>query len=334
MNLGAIFLTGLSIGGLTCLALQGGLLASTIAKRYGEDAKNFKAIVAFLIAKLIAYGIFGFILGLFGEILQISNFIQVLMQFIAGFYMLLVALNLLEIHPIFRYVIFQPPQFLTKLVRNQSKSSHLFTPILLGLMTIFIPCGTTLAMETLAISSGNALSGLLIMTTFVAGTIPLFLGLGFLTMKMGDLLKKQFYKIAAIALIYLSLSTINAGLNLAGSPFTFQTLINNLPISLVISQDRNNDSQINTNKQIFDINVSSAGYNPNQITAKAGELLTLKFITNNTMGCIQSLVIPQQGIRKNLPISGITTIQFTPQTKGQVIWTCSMGMYRGFINVI
>lgn len=77
------------------------------------------------------------------------------MQFAAGLYMIAVALNLLNIHPIFRYAVIQPPKFLTRRVRNQSKSKELFAPALLGLMTILIPCGTTLAIEALAISTSS-----------------------------------------------------------------------------------------------------------------------------------------------------------------------------------
>ena len=38
MNLWVIFITGLTVGGLTCLAVQGGLLASVIAARDGESS--------------------------------------------------------------------------------------------------------------------------------------------------------------------------------------------------------------------------------------------------------------------------------------------------------
>src|SRR6185295_2349368 len=101
--------------------------------------------LAFLVAKLFAYTIFGFFLGAFGSAMGISQSTQIIMQFIAGVYMILIALNLLNVHPIFRYAVIQPPKFLTRKVRNQSKSKDLFAPAFLGAMTIFIPCGTTLA---------------------------------------------------------------------------------------------------------------------------------------------------------------------------------------------
>src|SRR6266478_2918548 len=63
-----IFLTGLITGGLTCLAVQGGLLASTIAMQEEEKLKDKSKksgsavpILAFLTTKLVAYTILGFL---------------------------------------------------------------------------------------------------------------------------------------------------------------------------------------------------------------------------------------------------------------------------------
>jgi sulfite exporter TauE/SafE len=194
MNLWVIFITGLTVGGLTCLAVQGGLLASIIAAREEDQLEKEKRnkrgatvsfhtqtvwpTLVFLGSKLVAYTILGFILGAFGGVLNISPTVQIWMQFVAGLYMIAIALNLLNVHPIFRYAVIQPPRFLTRMVRNQSKSKDLFAPAFLGALTIFIPCGTTLAMEALAISSANAFLGAAIMAAFVLGTTPLFFGVG------------------------------------------------------------------------------------------------------------------------------------------------------------
>src|SRR5260221_13057445 len=84
INLWTIFLTGLLTGGLSCLAVQGGLLASTIAQREEEKLKNktkqsgnASPIFVFLIAKLVAYTILGFLLGWFGSFFQLSITTQV-----------------------------------------------------------------------------------------------------------------------------------------------------------------------------------------------------------------------------------------------------------------
>jgi len=125
MDLWVIFLTGLTVGGLTCLAVQGGLLASVIAAKEEDEVEKginkrntVVPTLAFLATKLIAYTAFGFLLGAFGVAIGISQSAQIIMQFVAGLYMVAVALNLLNIHPIFRYAVIQPPKFLTRRVRN------------------------------------------------------------------------------------------------------------------------------------------------------------------------------------------------------------------------
>ena len=150
INLWTIFITGLVTGGLSCLAVQGGLLAATIAQNEEEKLKsktkqtgNAMPILAFLTAKLVAYTALGFLLGWFGSLFQISLATQVVMQFLVALFMIGTALNILDVHPIFRYFAIQPPRFVTKLVRNQSKSKSLFAPALLGAFTVFIPVSYT-----------------------------------------------------------------------------------------------------------------------------------------------------------------------------------------------
>lgn len=198
--------------------------------------------LAFLVAKLIAYTSLGFLLGAFGGAIGISELMQIVMQLIAGLYMIVVALNLLNVHPIFRYAVIQPPKFLTRRVRNQSKSKDLFAPALLGAMTVFIPCGTTLAMEALAISSANALMGAAIMATFILGTSPLFFGVGWITSMLGEKFRTRFLKIAAVAVIYLGLTSINGALVAGGfySNFNLQSrtdekMYSEVPVSQAVT---------------------------------------------------------------------------------------------------
>ena len=83
----AIFLTGLLTGGLSCLAVQGGLLAFTIAQREEERLKDKAGkgspapILWFLLAKLVAYTILGLLLGWFGSLFSLSLTVKLVMQF-------------------------------------------------------------------------------------------------------------------------------------------------------------------------------------------------------------------------------------------------------------
>lgn len=335
MNLWIIFITGLTVGGLTCLAVQGGLLASLLATQQGDSPTPSRTSVLyptlfFLIAKLLTHAALGFILGSFGGTIGINQNAQIIMQGVAGFYMIAVALNLLNVHPIFRYAIIQPPRFLTRLVKQQTKSTHLFAPILLGAMTIFIPCGTTLAMEALAISSTSGLAGMAIMTTFIIGTTPLFLGVGFLTSILGETLKSKFYKVAAVFVLYLGISSINGALVAIGSPITIQSFTDEIKTSLFAT----NVKSTQVAKQDHEITITSNGYSPNHITVAQHSPVTLTLIAKNAYSCALAFRIPSLGITKNLQPNDRVTIQFTPEKKGIIPFSCSMGMYSGEIEVI
>lgn len=282
MDLWLIFLTGLTVGGLTCLAVQGGLLASTIAAREEKDFEegsqrkhNLFPVLAFLTTRLAAYIVLGFILGAFGSALAISDNARIVMQLLAGVYMIAVALNLLNVHPIFRYVIIQPPRFLMGLVKDTTRSKEIFAPALLGALTIFIPCGTTLAMEAFAISSGSPILGASIMAAFTLGTVPLFFGLGFLTTTLGDSFRTKFFKLAGVAVLYLGITTFNSSLVLAGSPITLQTIRDAIPIYIDLSGGayaQDSSIRIENGVQVADITVYPTSYTPNRIQVKSGIL--------------------------------------------------------------
>lgn len=340
MDLWVIFLTGLTVGGLTCLAVQGGLLASVIAAREEEEIEkgiNKKNPVfptlAFLTTKLIAYTALGFVLGLFGGAIGINQTAQIIMQFIAGFYMIAIALNLLNVHPVFRYFVIQPPKFLTRHVRKQSKSKDLFAPALLGLMTIFIPCGTTLAVEALAISTANPFLGAASMAVFVLGTTPLFFSVGWLTSVLGDNFRTKFLRIAAFAVMYLGITSMNGSLVALGFPVTLQTVSAGM-IDVFQPKTSENFSNKVLITQSPVIIVSASGYTPNYIRVKKGSPVTLKLIGQDAYSCASAFRIPSLGIAKNLQANETSIITFTPEKTGQIPFSCSMGMYSGVIEVI
>ena len=340
MNLWVIFITGLTVGGLTCLAVQGGLLASVITAREEEEVEKgvnkrnpiFPTLI-FLITKFISYSLFGFLLGAFGGAIGINQTTQIAMQFIAGLYMIAIGLNLLNVHPIFRYAVIQPPRFLTRKLRSQSKSKDIFAPALLGAMTIFIPCGTTLAMEALAISSANPLLGAAIMGTFVLGTSPLFFGIGWLTSILGDNFRTKFLKVAAFGVLYLGLTSINGALVASGSPVSFQSILSSVNSGNQGAKEKKLYSSIPVT-QTPEIFVTSKGYSPNVIRVKGGSEVTLKITSKDAFSCASAFRIPSLGISVNLQPNESRTLTFTPDKPGQIPFSCSMGMYRGVIEVI
>jgi sulfite exporter TauE/SafE len=353
-SLYTIFITGLLTGGLTCLAVQGGLLASIIAQREEEKeresyfAKASKdkgdkstkgaamPILAFLIAKLVAYTILGFLLGWFGSLFQLSFTVQVILQFFVAIFMVGTALAILNVHPIFRYFIIQPPKFITRRVKGITKSRDIFAPGLLGAFTVFLPCGTTQAMMLLAVASGQPLLGALILFIFVLGTSPLFFTLGYLATRLGDTLHKKFLRLAALAIIVLALFNLNNAIALTGkTSWTFGGVAKGAFCTIAYcANDNFNDSEVKAAVSEQTIVIENSGYSPREFTVKAGSEVKINLVNNDGYTCAQAFTIPSLKLQKIVAPNTMETITFTaPKQKGQLAFMCSMGMYRGIINV-
>lgn len=354
MNLFIIFLTGLTTGGLSCLAVQGGLLASVIANQkqrehdavlhHQESKKLFSLrsfdtldwlpVTLFLTTKLVAYTLVGFMLGLLGSAITLSLTTRLLFQTFTAIFMFATAMNLLEVHPVFRYLTFQPPRFLQRWVRSTSKSRALFAPAVLGSMTIFIPCGVTQAMQLLAIASGNPITGAMIMFAFVLGTSPLFAALGVATAKLSEGWYHTFTKVAAVILIGMSVYALNGVLTVMNTPWTLQRVTS--PITYFFSPERFNSSLIPVQDgvQLATITVSDYGYQPKRLRVKANQPVQLTLQSKDTYSCAVAFVFKEFGIDTFLKPTDTQTFTFTPTQPGTYTYTCAMGMYTGVMEVL
>lgn len=235
------FITGLTTGGLSCLAVQGGLLASSVAHQIEKDLGGIETgsgpvklsvaspILWFLASKLAAYSVLGFLLGWIGSLIQLSPISRAILQIGIGIFMLGQAGRLLKLHPFFRFFNIEPPVFVRKLIRKVSrKGEATLTPIFLGALTVLIPCGITQVMMVTAMASGNPLTGAALMFAFVLGTSPVFFVVAYFTTRLGARLEKYFSRFVAIVVLVLGLVAINTGLNIAGFPYTVERIFNSL----------------------------------------------------------------------------------------------------------
>lgn len=319
-NLWIIFTTGLIAGGLTCATVQAGLLATTIAQQ-----KNRTSIFAFLIAKLIAYTVLGFFLGWLGSFFQFSLWLQATLLVIVAIFMIGTALSFLNVHPIFRYFIIQPPRFLTRMVRSQTKNQSIFAPALLGASTIFVPCGTTQAMMALAVASQRPLGGALILATFIIGTFPIFFTLGYFI--------QRFAPVAAYAIAGMAVWNINTAAILWGSPVSLQTLASNAYCTITFC-DVPSLVSVRATKDVT-VRIHSKGYSVSNPVIPAGERVTLTLVNDSAVNCAQAFTIPSLGIGEIVPLGSTKTISFVaPTNVSSVAFSCSMGMYGGSFTVV
>jgi uncharacterized protein len=349
----ATFLTGLTAGGLSCFAVQGGLLSGSIArqvemvntsrpgqkKQTGENAVSNKgmavSVLLFLVAKLAAYTLLGFGLGWLGSFFYLSPMLKGMIQIAIGVFLVGNALRMFNIHPFFRHFSFEPPSSWTRFIRRASKGNdRLATPLFLGALTILIPCGVTQSAMAVAVGTGNPLSGAAIMFAFVLGTSPTFFGVTVLAGSLAKIFQKYFYPIVAVIILGLGLYTVNGGLNLIGSPLAPSAILDSITAGTqppVVEAASSSPSSSNSNRVW--INVLNSGYQPNRLTAPAGQPIQLVMVSKNVQSCSRAFVIPSLNLYKLLPATGETVLNLPAQAAGSSLqFTCSMGMYNGVIN--
>jgi uncharacterized protein len=353
-NLWLIFLTGLTAGGLSCLAVQGGLLATVVARReqllLEQEARTrgrLTPILLFLGTKLIVYTLLGGLLGVFGSLLSLTPIARGWLQIVLGVFMLAVALQMFNVHPFFRYFILQPPKRVQRLVRQNAKREDAFAPLSLGALTVFIPCGVTQAIQFVALASGDPVRGALIMFAFTLGTSPLFLLLGILTVRLSTAWQGTFLRFAAGAIAMMALFSILGGTRLLGYTGTLSSTTSQASTTAPLpppgsAQEWVEQAQLGAVEQVkinttgvqeVRITVHDTGYTPARVQVRSGTLVRLSLVTQNNYGCARAFTIPALGIQKLLPETGTETIGFIPTQPGRIAFTCSMGMYGGVIEV-
>lgn len=309
---------------------------------------------AFLAAKLASHAVLGLLLGAVGDAVQLGFRTRAVTQGVAGVVMVLLALHLLGVRRL-GWVVPRPPARLGRLVRRSARSEAMAAPAVLGLLTVFIPCGVTLGVAFLAVASGSPLGGMLLMSVFVLGTFPLFAALGYAAARWAVALGGKVGKATAVVVLAVGVYTLNGGLTLGGAPVSASKALAALSGSVApaAAQPRSpGDSATgpggavygpaipgreapaaDSGPQTFDIEVFDTDYETPD-TVRAGRPTVVTLVTDGTRGCTRGFVVPSLGIERLLPETGRTEVDLGVLEPGRLEFTCSMGMYGGTLDVV
>lgn len=81
------------------------------------------------------------------------------------------------------------------------------------------------------------------------------------------------------------------------------------------------------------IAVTERGFEPERVTVRAGEPVTLVVTRKTDRTCATEFVIKDEGINKPLPLNEPVSITFTPRQRGDLTYVCGMEMVKGQIVV-
>ena len=400
MNLGAVLVTGLFAGGVSCAAVQGGLLTGLVTRQRGaaqaaqpraratamtaagagtrkgpgqpsgrigpparkgqqqwhartieppqplgvcavaglrtlwvQAGDDLAPVGAFLGGKLVSHTLLGALLGALGGAVQLSTTLRVWTQLAAGALIIAFGLAQLGVPGFTRFTI-EPPAAWSRFVRGRARSQAAFGPALLGFFTILVPCGITLSVEALALTSGSALSGAATMAVFVIGTSPLFAILGYAARRAATAWRGRLAVVTGLVVLGMGLYTLNGGLTLADSPLAARNLPQTLGLQVPPPvTDPTVVHQVADGRQEVIVTVRNSSYSPKNIGVSAGVPTTLVMRSDGVVGCTSAFVIPSLDKQWMLPPVGDTRIDLGVLQPGKLRYTCAMGMYSGQLTI-
>lgn len=339
-SLMAFFGFGLLAGISSCAALVGGMVLS-MSKQwqnlYLKDQPVFKKLqphMMFNAGRVISYIALGGVLGMIGSRLQISPQFTAFLIIAVSFLMLALGLQMLGVKA-FRKFQITAPKAAARYIANENNFQGKYMPFLMGAATFFLPCGFTVTAQSLALLSGNAFHGALIMGTFALGTVPtlLFIGLSSVKFSAKPHLAEKFSKVAGFLVLFFAVFNISSQMNVLG--FTgFGNIIKQSQTQNVT--DEKNLPPIVNGKQVIKMTAFASKDVPNYFKVRVGVPVRWEITADSSAGGCNSSII-SSGLFSgaiNLTPGQVSVKEFTPQKAGKYRFSCQMGMIAGIIQVI
>lgn len=329
LSLGGIFVIGLIAGTSSCLAVTGGLLLALAAKhnelhQAETNWEKFKPLLHFNVGRLFSYFVLGGLVGVFGQSITLTTKMSGAMSIAVAFIMLYLALTILQIIPKGIFGV-RPPKRLSHWIHSLSESDHPAAPAALGAFTFFLPCGFTQSLQLAALASGSFLTGALTMFVFALGTLPSLLGISVVSSAATGGFSRIFLRFSGALVLLLAFFNLNSGFALTG--------IDVSRIFATGNQQADAAPAIVNGVQEVSMKVTRYGYQPQNLTIKAGVPVRWKVDGTGAAGCTSIITIPTLNVSQALR-NGENIVEFTAPQKGQLAFMCSMGMVRGSFTVI
>ncbi len=343
MSYGMLFVVGL-LTSVHCIAMCGGInLSQCIPTETSEtDHKDISKVTILLPSflynsgRVVSYTVIGFLLGgiacVFTGSLSagIPTAFQGVLKIIAGFFMVIMGINMLGIFPFLRRLQIRFPQKTIRKISEKKRTEK--RPFVIGLLNGLMPCGPLQSMQIIALGSGNPVSGSLAMFMFSLGTVPLMMGLGSLVSVLGKKYTKMVMQVGCILVVVLGLAMFSQGVGLTGISLPEIQLQKNSPTSQEAELNMASVSETG-DIQYVESNLDFGSYP--EITVYSGIPVkwTIHVPEDVINGCNYKIIISAYGITHEFT-AGDNVIEFVPKETGTVTYTCWMGMIDGVINII
>ena len=241
MGFGMLFIVGV-LTSFHCVAMCGGVNLSqcipAAADTHNSAAKaprrkvslsSIRPALLYNSGRVASYTAIGAVVGAVGSALSLSLATRGAIQLAAGVFMLAMALSMLGVVPGIGVIKVRLVEALRSIIPSRasddatkdtlsSKRPSSKSPLVVGLLSGFMPCGPLQAMQLYALGTGSALLGGASMLCFALGTVPLMLGLGAIAGALSRSFAHKAMTAGACVVMTMGLFMASYGWSLSGLP--------------------------------------------------------------------------------------------------------------------
>jgi len=288
-----LFLFGIVAGFSSCGALMSGIII-------GFDKEKYKIFGG----RIISYSIFGGILGYIGEKVILGGWVNWLMVAVSVV-MILTALEMLGVRWVSKFKMGWNKNLGKRIAEDKMAW-------LVGLLSVFLPCGFTLLVEGTAVMSGSWIKGLEMMFIFAVGSS---VSLWLISKGVGRIKNQKAVGLLVLFFVFYNLWFLTVPGILRQNPPTLRA-------PSLENGGRENESKV------VKLTYSTFGLAPSEVIIKKGEKVRLEIeVKESQYGCMSTILLPGLfGKAQTLTKGRTLVMEFMPGKVGSYQFVCAMGV--------
>ena len=331
-NYGLLFLVGL-LTSFHCIGMCGGFVISyTVASAKSGKPSYFNHLL-YGLGKTLSYSGFGALFGLIGGAITFSLGMRSMVSSIAGIFLILYGLSMMDAFSGLRRLHIRLPVFLSRFLLSWHQRTS--NPFIIGLLNgLMIACGPLQAMYIMAAGTGSAVTGASLLAVFALGTLPVMLAFGYFVDIVSSNATRQFMRISALIILLLGAAMLNRSLLISGSGYDVNSLLSRASLTLQTHfmtwrhDHADAGSHLQDGYQVIYMEAEASAYKPDKFILRYG--IPVKWVINarELSSCNKRIIIPALDMTIDLK-PGLQIVEFAPRQMGAISWSCYMGMIPG-----
>lgn len=225
LGYGVIFTVGF-LTGFHCIGMCGGFVMNYTQGVQGRGPRAvFFAHLSYALGKNLSYALLGAAFGALGAVLTITPHMRGLAALVAGIFLVLFGLNMLNLFPKFRLPSWRSKSgTVTQQIYQDIKPRR--NPFSVGFLSGFLlGCGPLQAMYIMALGVADPLKGALLLLCFGTGTLIPLLTFGLFASALSAKTQNQLMAVSGILIILMGLMMTDRGLKMTQSGYNFAAMV-------------------------------------------------------------------------------------------------------------